>query len=833
MTKRWFLAVLLLCGFQESFSQNFRPPAVPLITIDPYTSIWSFGSELNGSPTKHWTGKPNPIDGLIRVDGKTYRFMGAATPVLKIITGTAKTEEYEAVYTTEKPTADWNKENYKAADWKTGKAPFGTKDRNDNMLKTGTVFPKEIWYRREFTLDNVNFEKIGLDIFHDDDVSVFINGVSAYECSNCFTGGYETKKISEAAKKLLRKGKNTLAAYCKNGAGPGYIDIGLTDELAPKGTDVITAAKQTGFTMKATQSIYTFDAGAVQITARFVAPLLMDNLALLSRPVNYIVYDVKSKDGKAHDVQILTSVSGLLAVHEGTQEVMEKAGKENGLVTLAIGSVEQQVLKRKGDDVRIDWGYAYLAASEKIVSSSAFGTPAGLIKSFSQKGALDPVNTTVIGTGAARAMGVISNIGKVDGKGSSSHVLLGYDDQFSVQYFEKNLLPWWNKNGDKTIQGELKEAEADFSKILAACNVVDTKMYDDAFNVGGKMYADLCVAAYRQAIAAHKLVALPKGTDSNETPLFLSKENFSNGSIGTMDITYPSAPLFLVYNPTLLKGMMEPIFYYSESGKWTKPFAAHDVGTYPLANGQTYDEDMPVEESGNMLILTYAICKTEKNTDYAKKHWKTLTVWANYLKKEGFDPANQLCTDDFAGHLAHNTNLSIKAIMGLACYAKMAEQFGETKESSEVNALVKEFAQKWMEMANDGDHYALTFDKKGTWSQKYNLVWDKLLGLNVFPKEVAKKEINYYLTKQLAFGLPLDSRKTYTKSDWIIWTATLADNQKDFEAIVKPVYKYVTETPDRIPLSDWHETTDGKSVGFRARSVVGGYYMKVLESKLK
>lgn len=828
MTKRLFLAVIFWCGMSSSFAQNFHPPAVPLITIDPYTSVWSFGNELNGSPTKHWTGKPNPIDGLIRVDGKTYRFMGSPTPVFKNVLGTAKTEPYEAAYTTEKPAADWYKETFKATNWKMGKAPFATADRNDNMLKTGTVFPKEVWYRRDFTLDNLNFENIGLNIFHDDDVAVYINGVQAYQCDNCFTGDYETRKISAAAKKALRKGKNTIAAYCKNGAGPGYIDIGLADEIAPKGVEIIPLAKQSGFTMQATQSIYAFDAGPVQLTARFVSPLLMENLALLSRPVNYVVYDVKAKDGKTHDVQVMTAVSGLLAVNDGTQEVTERAGKTDGLITLAIGSVEQKVFGKKGDDVRIDWGYAYLAASEKSVSASGFGTPSGLTKTFAEKGNINQINTMMIGTGATRSMAVVSNLGKVDAKGSSEHVLIGYDDEFSVQYFGKDLLPWWNKTGDKTIQGELKSAEENYEQILAACKSTDKKIYEDAFKAGGKTYADLCLIAYRQAISAHKLVA---GADN--LPLFFSKENFSNRSIGTVDITYPSAPLFLVYNPTLLKGMLEPIFYYSESGKWTKPFAAHDVGTYPLANGQTYGEDMPVEESGNMLILTYAITKVEKNTEFAKKHWKTLSIWANYLKKEGFDPANQLCTDDFAGHLARNTNLSIKAIMGLASYAKLAEQLGETKEAAEVNALVKEFAKKWMEMADAGDHYALTFDKKDTWSQKYNLVWDRLLDLNVFPKEVAKKEINYYLTKQLKFGLPLDSRRTYTKSDWIVWTATLADNQKDFEALIQPIYKYATETPDRIPFSDWHETKDAKSMNFRARSVVGGFFMKVLEDKLK
>ena len=564
-------------------------------------------------------------------------------------------------------------------------------------------------------------------------------------------------------------------------------------------SEEIKKGEQHSVQVTATSTKYQFYCGGSNIMLHFLSPLIASDLNLYSRPVSYIDVSAKNTDGSNHTIQVEIKISGEIAVNEKSEPYTISKGNYQGIQYVKVGSVDQKVLGKKGDNVRINWGYGYLASNDK--QTKLEGSSNYMMASFQ----LSPsANST-----------------------SHKFVMVAYDDLYSIQYFGDNLEAWWKKPFSN-IENLLSTSAREYTSILTKCKSFDQSLYNEANLAGGKQYAELCVAAYRQSLAAHKLVR-----GKNDEVLFPQKENFSNGSIWTVDVTYPSAPLTLIYNPALLKGMVEPLIDYSESGKWTKPFAAHDLGTYPLANGQTYPEDMPVEEAGNMILLTAAICKAEKNFSFAKKHWNTLTQWVEFLVKDGFDPANQLCTDDFAGHLARNVNLSMKAITGIGAYAQMAKVLGETTTSSKYAAIAKAYASKWISMADEGDHFALTFDKNNTWSQKYNLVWDKLLKLNLFPSEVYEKEIKYYLTKQQTFGLPLDSRKTYTKSDWILWTATLASNKQDFDALISPIHRFMTSTPTRVPLSDWHETTNGKQVGFQARSVVGGYFIKLLEQKWK
>jgi hypothetical protein len=675
MTAAAFVACPPGAFAQEQAAANqkaFRPPAVPLVTFNPYLSIWSESDHLNHDVTRHWTRHPNSLVSLIRIDDKTYRLMG--------------------------------------------------KDPKD-----AAAFP------------------------------------------------------------------------------------------------------QTGVQVLPTRSIYNFDDLHVHVTLTFMTPALPQDLEALSLPLSYITWDVKSADGASHKVEIYDSTSSQLAVNSTKQKVAWAREPMGDLSAMRIGTVEQTLLAPMGDDTRIDWGYAY-AVAPAADAKSAIGADEVLTRQFIENGQLPTQDDAQMPRSPGEQQPVMAfamDLGAVAAQPVSRHVIVAYDEIWSIKYFGKKLPPFWRRNGG-TPADMLHIAEHQYPSLVHECTEFDTELMADLTKEGGARYAQIAALSYRQCLAGCGLAA-----DANKQPLLFTKENTSNGDIATVDVIFPMDPMMVFFSPTLAKASLVSNLMYSASPHWKFPNAPHDLGTYPIVMGRDDGgEGMPVEESGNMIILCDAIAQEEGSAEFVKEWWPQLTQWATYLEKYGLDPENQLCTDDFMGLLAHNSNLSVKAILALGAYGDLCKMRGDAAGAERYMAIAKTDAAHWMKVADAGDHSLLAFDKPNTWSQKYNLVWDKILGLNIFPPTVARKEIAFYKTVLQKYGLPLDSRKNITKTDWSVWSATMAEKQSDFEALVSPIWDYLDQTNARDPLADLYATKDLDSRGtMHARPVVGGIFIKMLDNR--
>ncbi len=671
------LSLLVACYFAAlPMPAQVRPPVVPLVTHDPYFSIWSMANHLTDIDTRHWTGVDQPLAGLIRIDNVPYRYMGAD--------------------------------------------------------------PRQV-----------------------------------------------------------------------------------------------PAMQQVSLAVTPLHTIYAFEGAGVRLQVTFFTAAFPNDLDALSRPVDYLTWNITSLDNRTHAVDLLLDVSPVVAVNTNDEDVTWGRSVLPGMQVLRVGSRDQRVLNREGDNLRVDWGYFYLAVPDQ--PGATLATVSNALQSFMASGNLaesDDMDMPREPRNRAAHLAVDFHTQASPAGPVNRHVLLAYDDGYSIEYLGRKLRPYWRR-GNQTAAAMLAVSEAQYQQLDEKGKHFDAELTADLTRAGGKDYAWLATLAYRQTFAAHGFAV-----DVDDTPMLFPKENFSNGCISTVDVLYPSSPFFLFFNPTLLEAQLKPVLEYSALPRWKFPFAPHDLGTYPLADGQVYgggelteENQMPVEESANMLIMMDALGRAQGNQHLAEQYWPQLTKWADYLLTDGLDPANQLSTDDFAGHLAHNANLSIKAIEGIDAYAQMATKLGKMDVAGKYASSAKQMAAQWAVMALDGDHYKLAFDKPGTWSQKYNLVWDMMLGMDLFPSSVRKTELAFYLQHLNQYGLPLDNRADYTKLDWELWTATLTDEPSQFTALMDPIAKWLRETPTRVPLGDWYDTKTGVALHFQARSVVGGVFVKALADK--
>ena len=300
-----------------------------------------------------------------------------------------------------------------------------------------------------------------------------------------------------------------------------------------------------------------------------------------------------------------------------------------------------------------EWGNWYWATSDADSLSYQSGSDADVRSQFQNNGTLAntqdtnyrAINDTYPVFGFANDLGSVS-------ESASTLYTIGLCQEQAVQFDGANgvvsVPSLWTAYYSSDTDA-LDFFYGDYSNAVTTSEAFDSQVATDATAAGGQDLLTLTSLAARQAMAGSELAG-----DKTKSYFFM-KEISSDGNAQTVDVMFPLHPFLLYANPELLKMILDPLFENQEAGQYPHTYSMHDLGSsFPNATGHTdgNDEYMPLEECGNMLIMTLAYAQRAADTAYLTEHYKILGQWTGYLVQEALFPANQISTDDFAGSLA-------------------------------------------------------------------------------------------------------------------------------------------------------------------------------------
>ena len=612
--------------------------------------------------------------------------------------------------------------------------------------------------------------------------------------------------------------------------------------LGPAGDDNSTAAlEQRALYVTPTQTLAVFAGGGVQLNLTFSQAAFPADLSYYMRPYAYVTVCVASADGGSHSVQVYMDHAADVVVNEQRQKV---DWQDSSSVMAGTSAAEARVLRlgqydnipfvNRGDGTKNEWGHVYFATNSGRVQTAVQAYTNQARQAFAAGTALPPTDTRKPRSASDEWPGSIFvlDFGSVSGNSAvSDYFVFAWDDVFTMFYFHELHQPLWRHEYKGSVGAMLAAAFQDYDAIRAMCEQFDEHELAALTAAGGKEYATYTAIAHRQTTGATVTV----WNEERKAVWAYMKEISSDGDVSTVDVVYPASPFFVLYAPELLKQTLLPVLAYGQNEtdiQYALPWAPHHLGTWPVSDiTGPEQEQMPMEESANLLIMLAAIAQKQKyDVAYLQPYWPALTQWANYLNTSLPDPGEQLCTDDFEGPSPHNVNLALKGILGLGSFALLLNASGQTTQAAMYRQAAEAFVQDWLKMGLDesGDHYRLQFDLAGTWSTKYNLMWQYALGLDLFPQSVADMEVAWYRKHARQYGVPLDSRSDMVKCDWLSWAAAFASSQSDAEELLHYVYLFADQSPSRSPFSDWYNSTTNRQIGFTARPVLGGLWARVL-----
>ncbi|TFK45401.1 DUF1793-domain-containing protein [Heliocybe sulcata] len=614
----------------------------------------------------------------------------------------------------------------------------------------------------------------------------------------------------------------------------GYVKVDGTTYtfLGVPGNSGTQKAVQKNLTWTSTESTFLMTAGGIDLTANFLSPVNPTHLVNQSLPFSYLAVSVASNDGNSHSVQVYSDISAEWIT--SNDSLVANWNTTTGDVLIhEVQLANESVFAELSD--RAQYGSAYYSTLNANGVTYQTGEDTTVRGQFIANGTLLNTQDTEFRAVSDRwpVFGFAHDLGTV--KDATGPILfsVGHVRDPAVEYIvagnalQNRSLYFWSQY--PTVDAAITDFMADYDNALSVAKAFDSQVQSDASKVSSS-YADIVALSIRQALATVELTISKDGDGSwntSDVMMFL-KEISSDGDVNTVDVISPAWPLFLYTNPALGKYLLLPLFEYQASGQYPNQWSVHDLGAhYPQATGHNdgKDEAMPVEECGNMLIMTLSYTQATGDQSLIKTYYNLLDQWTQFLIADSLIPADQLSTDNFAGSLANQTNLAVKGIIGIKAMSSIANMTGDASRASNYSSIASSYAQQFLQLAtsSSGHHLTLAYGNDSSWGLAYNLYADKLLNTQVFSESLYQMQDSWYSNVANTYGVPLDTRHTYTESNWEIWTAATATTSHTRALLIDAVHAYASSGLSSVPFGDWYDTVSGKTQAFQARPEVGGH----------
>ncbi|KAG4438672.1 hypothetical protein IFR05_005853 [Cadophora sp. M221] len=570
-------------------------------------------------------------------------------------------------------------------------------------------------------------------------------------------------------------------------------------------------------------------AGKITMNVTFLSPLTPTDIKRQSIIGTYLSVTVVSRDGTNHNVKLYadTSAEWVNPTHN-SEPVAWSYSSQNGVASHKSFQQTQSEFNADYPDDAAHWGNWYWSTTATPSMTYQSGSDSTVRQNFLSNGALPNTQDTNFRAISSSwpVFAFANSLGSVGKTPVSTLYTIVHAQQNAIYYNGANGLVGLPSLWTSYWNTDLGMVEFFYKDWINNNGALDHKIAVDSLKAGGQDYLTITSLSARQGFGAVQLCGTPA------KPYLFLKEISSDGNIQTVDVLFPAMPVFLYTNPILVKYLLDPLFENQEAGRFPQTYSLHDLGAnYPRAIGHpTGDgEPMPLEECGNMIIATLAYAQRAGDTAYLAQHYKILKQWTGYLVQEALIPANQLSTDDFQGQLANQTNLALKGIIAIEAMSVVARKIGNLVDAQNYTSIAHDYIDKWQKLGvvrgANPPHTNLAYQDRDSHGLLYNLYGDALLGLNLVPRSIYNMQSTFYPTVAQIYGVPLDTRNVFTKSDWEMWVAAISSPSTK-NMFISKLANWINTTPTNRAFTDLYHTQTGDFANgpFIARPVAGGHF---------